>query len=90
MPPAMPLEPSDRFAPRHLGPRPGDIEDMVQAVGASSLDGLIDDVLPAAIRLSEPLTLPDPETEAAYLERLRELRPDAASVVEPLLRQLGR
>ena len=44
---------------------------MLHAVGASSLDTLIDEAIPADIRLTEPLRLPDAETEFDYLKRLK-------------------
>ncbi len=46
---------------------------MLQAVGASSLDTLIDEAIPADIRLTEPLRLPDAETEFDYLKRLKRI-----------------
>ena len=66
-----PSAPADGFAARHLGPRPGDLPAMLDVVGAASLDALMDDVIPADIRLREPLALPAAETEAAYHARLR-------------------
>ena len=69
----MPPESPDSFQHRHLGPRVADVDDMLAVVGAPSLDALIDDALPARIRLSEPLDLPPPETESDFLERLRKL-----------------
>ena len=62
---------SDTFQSRHIGPREDDIRDMVAAVGAASLDALVDEIVPADIRLARPLDLPPAETEFAYLERLR-------------------
>ena len=44
---------------------------MLRVVGSSSLDGLIDDIVPPDIRLQEPLALPDAETEFSYFRRLR-------------------
>ena len=46
---------------------------MLQAVGASSLDTLIDEAIPADIRLTESLRLPDAETEFDYLKRLKRI-----------------
>jgi glycine dehydrogenase len=62
---------SDIFQARHLGPRDRDLPRMLQAIGASSLDALIDDIVPADIRLRTALKLPDAEGEAAYHRRLR-------------------
>ena len=44
---------------------------MLKAVGASSLDQLIDEAIPTSIRLKTPLQLPPAESESAYLARLR-------------------
>jgi glycine dehydrogenase len=46
------------FADRHIGPSPGERDAMLEAVGASSLDALIDEVIPGSIRLDRPLDLP--------------------------------
>ena len=62
---------ADRFVDRHIGPRTGDIEAMVAAVGATSLDALIDEAVPSDIRLDTPLDVPGPETEAEFLARVR-------------------
>jgi glycine dehydrogenase len=62
---------TDPFASRHLGPRAADLPAMLDVVGAASLDALIDEVIPADIRLNVPLALPPPETEAGYHARLR-------------------
>ena len=60
----------DRFVDRHIGLRTGDIEAMVTAVGATSLDSLIDEAVPSDIRLDTPLDVPGPETEAEFLARV--------------------
>ena len=44
---------------------------MLDAVGAASLDALIDEAIPASIRLDHSLALPDAETESQYLTRLK-------------------
>ena len=62
---------SDTFQSRHLGPRPHDVAAMLEAVGASSLDQLINEIIPADIRLKAPLAVPAAESEAGYLSRLR-------------------
>ena len=43
---------------------------MLEAVGAASLDALIDDTIPQSIRLERPLQLPPAESEHQYLRRL--------------------
>ena len=69
----MPLDPTESFRSRHIGPRPTDLDEMLRVVGASSLDRLIDETIPAPIRLEEPLALPGPERESDFLERLHQL-----------------
>ncbi len=51
------LAPSDTFVRRHIGPREADLAVMLQTVEAESLDALIDQTIPAAIRIAQPLTL---------------------------------
>jgi glycine dehydrogenase len=64
------LDASDWFVRRHIGPSPDERDAMLAAVGAPSLDALIDEVIPASIRLETPLTPPPPESEHQYLRRL--------------------
>ena len=59
------------FADRHIGPRAADLDRMLDVVGAPSLDALMDQAIPAGIRLTEPLDLPDAESEAGFLARMR-------------------
>jgi glycine dehydrogenase len=67
------LEPQDTFARRHLGPDPLAVARMVEVLDAESLDALIDETVPAAIRLQRPLDLPAPRTESQVLADLRAL-----------------
>src|SRR5690606_26367673 len=59
------------FASRHIGPDDGEIARMLEAVGAGSLDALVDEALPAVIRSDAPLDLPAPATEEEALAELR-------------------
>src|SRR5436190_21386947 len=61
----------DSFQNRHIGPDRDAQDEMLGVVGVPSVDALIDQTIPSGIRFSEPLNLPAPETEAAYLRRLR-------------------
>ena len=67
------LDASDWFARRHIGPSPDERDKMLEAVGASSLDVLMDEAIPASIRLTTPLSLPPAESEHQYLTRLGHL-----------------
>ncbi|MDR3133329.1 MAG: aminomethyl-transferring glycine dehydrogenase [Prevotellaceae bacterium] len=61
------------FINRHNGPREADVQDMLKTVGAGSLDELINQIVPAGIRLSTPLALDAPAGEYDYLRRLKAL-----------------
>jgi glycine dehydrogenase len=71
-----PLDPSDTFSHRHIGPDESDARRMLDLVGYQSLDALTDAAIPADIRLGRPLDLPDTAEnlgEFALLERFRSL-----------------
>ena len=59
------------FQSRHIGPSAADTETMLEVVGASSLDALIDEAIPARIRLQAPLDLPNGTSEQGFLRDLR-------------------
>ena len=61
------------FADRHIGPRGSDRREMLDAIGVASLDVLMNEAIPASIRLAAPLSLPAADTEAGLLARLREI-----------------
>ena len=63
----------DEFLSRHLGPRPADLVDMLRVVRAASLDDLIAETVPAAIRAGRPLELPPANSEHEVLNELRRL-----------------
>lgn len=63
----------NEFEGRHIGPSPSDLERMLQVVGVSSLDELIDQTIPAGIRLDKAPGVGEPETEYRYLQRLKEI-----------------
>ena len=63
---------SNEFPRRHIGPDDSDVLMMLDALNLESLDSLIDLAVPTNIReVSEPLTLPDPLTEAEALVQLK-------------------
>ncbi len=59
------------FASRHIGPDETERDEMLKVVGAASLDALIDEAIPASIRLDQPLALPDGQSEHQFLRSLR-------------------
>ena len=64
---------ADGFVDRHVGPRPDDLARMLAAIGAPSLDALIDQAVPASIRMTDDLDLPAARSEAEVLAALREI-----------------
>jgi len=74
MPQTLPLstlENRDEFIARHIGSSPADLSLMLDAIGAPSLDALIDQTVPAAIRLPAPMPLADARPEAEALAALK-------------------
>jgi glycine dehydrogenase len=65
------LENHSEFHARHIGPSDPEVAEMLKVVGASSLDALVDAIVPASIKLDAPLALPDAVTEEEALARLR-------------------
>ncbi len=69
--PLVDLEYSDEFIARHIGPSEPDQAHMLGVVGAASRRALIDAVVPAAIRRSQPMVIPAPAAEAQALAELK-------------------
>ena len=67
------LEQHDEFIGRHIGPCAAEMADMLATIGAASLDQLIDQTVPAAIRLPADLPLPAPRREHEALADLKAL-----------------
>ncbi len=63
----------DSFARRHIGPDEKDLGAMLDVVGCSSLDDLIDRTVPASIRLTSPLRFGGARGEYEALAELRKL-----------------
>ncbi|MFN3614123.1 MAG: aminomethyl-transferring glycine dehydrogenase [Rubrimonas sp.] len=78
------MEDGAGFARRHIGPDAAEIAHMLAAVGADSLDALIDQTMPPAIRMEGALDLPAPLTEAQALAALRAMA-DANVVGQPMI-----
>ena len=45
------LKRTDHFTNRHIGPSDSDISEMLSQIGVASLDELVDNTVPTAIRL---------------------------------------
>ena len=67
------IESEKRFASRHIGPRPHDVEQMLASLGLDSLGELVDQTIPESIRLKTDLGLPDASSEHELLGRLQEI-----------------
>ncbi|MDD5472321.1 MAG: aminomethyl-transferring glycine dehydrogenase, partial [Sideroxydans sp.] len=62
---------TDHFVSRHNGSNAQDVQAMLNKINAPSLDALIDQTVPAAIRLQQPLNLADGMSEHEFLDHLR-------------------
>lgn len=62
---------TEKFESRHNGPDKYQIEEMLKVVKAASLDALVDETVPAGIRLKKDLQLPAPLSEAAFLKQFK-------------------
>lgn len=54
------------FVHRHIGPNEEEIQQMIEAIGVSHLEELIEQTIPANIRLKESLNLPEGISEMAF------------------------
>ncbi len=61
------------FADRHIGPSVADREQMLADLGVASLDELVDQAVPGAIRQEDRLDLPAARSEADVLAALRSI-----------------
>ena len=63
----------DSYRRRHIGPDEAERDAMLATVGVPSLDALIDEAIPAAIRLRVPLDIPSGQSGHRYLRDLHQL-----------------
>ncbi len=61
------------FSERHIGISATDEATMLQSMGLKSIDELIEQTIPANIRLKTPLNLPAPLTENEYLKDIKKI-----------------
>ena len=64
---------TDSFASRHIGPRDSDVPAMLETIGASSIDQLIDQTIPKDIRLAADLVLDPAMSEHEFLNHIHQL-----------------
>jgi glycine dehydrogenase len=62
----------EKFQTRHIAPNSADTAKMLNTVGVNSLDELIEQTIPAKIRLKAPLNLPPAKSEFDYLNTLKQ------------------
>ena len=62
----------EKFESRHISPDGSETSEMLATIGVSSLDELVDQTVPAQIRLRQPLNLPAPKSEFDYLNGLKQ------------------
>ena len=65
--------PLSQFVSRHVGPTPEDIAFMLGKLGVASLEELIGQTVPQAIRLKSELNLSEGTDEPEYLDRVRKI-----------------
>jgi len=63
----------NEFRKRHIGPNEHETEEMLRIIGKPSIDALVADTIPDAIRLVTPLSQPEPISEHEYLQDLRKI-----------------
>ncbi|MHA6264494.1 aminomethyl-transferring glycine dehydrogenase [Arenibacterium sp. CAU 1754] len=56
---------------RHIGPSPAEMADMLDTIGVTSLDALIDETVPQSIRQKKPLDFGKPKSERELLYHMR-------------------
>ena len=66
-----PLDRCDAFQQRHLGSTEAEIRQMLDTLGLADVEALIAKTVPATIRNTAPLSLPEPFGESAAIEELR-------------------
>ncbi len=64
-------EPYDFANRRHIGPSPAEMDEMLATIGAESLDALIDETVPKAIRQAKPLDFGPPKSERELMHHMR-------------------
>ena len=62
----------EKFQSRHIAPNEPDTAKMLKMIGVNSLDELIDQTVPARIRLKALLKLPAALSEFGYLNNLQQ------------------
>ncbi|MEO5563003.1 MAG: glycine dehydrogenase (aminomethyl-transferring), partial [Chitinophagaceae bacterium] len=64
---------SNEFIPRHIGPNEHETRQMLKTIGVSSLAELVNQTVPAGIRMDHTLKIPAAMSEHEYLEHIKEI-----------------
>ena len=65
------ISPADSFVPRHVGPSEAEVAEMLEVIGYTSLDELIDATIPEGIRFRRPLAIHSQRSEHEALAAMR-------------------
>ncbi len=64
---------NNNFINRHNGPRDSQLPEMLETIGVKSIIKLVDETVPASIRMKNELDLPEGLNEYEYINHLREI-----------------
>ncbi|MEJ7645159.1 MAG: aminomethyl-transferring glycine dehydrogenase [Chryseolinea sp.] len=64
---------TEKFESRHIGPQAAQVEEMLKVVKAASVEELIDQTIPASIRLKKALNLPEAKSEYQFLKDFKNI-----------------
>ena len=64
---------TDKFVERHVGPNEEEIKKMLVKIEADSIDELLDETIPASIRLNKPLDLDEGISEFEFSKHIQSL-----------------
>jgi glycine dehydrogenase len=67
------LQSSPSFSERHIGIQEDSLKEMLSVINVSSLDQLIEQTVPSAIRLKKPLQLPAAQSEFEFLKKFKSM-----------------
>lgn len=64
---------TEKFESRHIGPDALQVEEMLKVTKAASIDELIDQTIPAGIRMGKSLALPEAKSEYQFLQDFKKI-----------------
>jgi glycine dehydrogenase len=64
---------TDKFVERHIGPNVEEVKKMLTKISASSIDELLQETIPASIRLDNPLDLEEGISEFEFAKHIQDL-----------------